>query len=1468
MAFLAQGEGQTHLDAQGKVAAEYSWSDGILTHMYFYDRDGKEVPRPVKLELAANRTDYLLYKDGSVKAMTVHKADGSVVRQDFARPDPSLASLTSFGPVNQYRFGKLEAVTATYADGRHEYREIDENYRPTFVLLESAGSNPAVLRGTLTPPASGQGPGQVVLEAKLAGQTKPVSVSGTGTLEALLNLDPAKVISNDGGSLAKLISNDGGGLHQLISNDGGGLISNDGGGLVPSYKIERLIGREAANVIATVTADVLKAITSPNRGVDLLGKAYNNLNPEAVSNALPEFMVNGAVKLTRGYTSGSPSLLTNDPDDARETVGTQRTIGENKKVDGRIEVDGDNDWFRAELKAGKTYVIDLKGRDTADGELQDAFLRLYGPNGAVIVSDDDGGIGGNAHLVFTPEVGGSYFIAASSSREADERTGSYALTLGAQGAAPTITSGDEADEVAVATPEGQRVSVFQVTATDTLVPGNGELVYDIVGGADRSLFEIDDDGDIYFLHAPDFEAPGGAAKNNKYYINVEVRDSDGLTDHQFVTVEVTDAGDTILGQVNKSDLINATHPGIFGGAPGASNDIIYGRGGGDTLNGEGGNDRIYGFENSGDNYLGGDGNDTFFDLSDNDLNAKPDNFFGDGDFDYVSYELAKEGIRLDLTNPNPIPHSGASEGDEYSGVEGFIGTDFSDAMTGNGEANAFRGGKAGDVLKGNGGNDDLNGGEGADDLDGGAGNDFLGGDDKDMDQLRGGAGDDTYAVQVFSASLQDTVYESAGGGYDKVTVYASQDGVFGLSADAEVEELSAASVNFKIGIYGSDTDNRITGNGAVNNLRGYGGNDTIDGGLGADEMSGGKGDDTFFIDNLNDGILEFFDGGADRAIVSAASWTLKSSPLAPAYVETLEAAAGSKAIDITGSDEFEGETIIGNDGVNHLNGGGGADRLEGGKGADWLAGGEGEDTAVLSGKKADYTFKLDSDGWWSATAKGVADKLADIEKVEFSDGTFAFDEVADLNPKLEHPIKDQKSSEDKGWEFKIPQGTFNLNLGELKYFARLESGEALPAWLNFDQPSRTFSGTPPADFTGKLKIEVIAAVLPDLMHYSRDTFTLNVAAVNDKPVLVHELKNVVIDEGSKVFLKIPKDTFKDVDNSKLDHVISLKNGDDLPKWLKFDPKTLTLSGKPSEDFNGTLELALTAEDKAGLFARDAFKIIVKAVNDAPEIISKSKVTVEENSVDVTTVKVDDPDAKKLTFKIVGGKDDDLFKINKKGEIDFVKPADWEKPNDSGRNHEYQVKVQVSDGKLTDTLTFTVKVKDVKGVKIEGTGGDDTVDATHSVGKQPLPTNEADAILGKGGSDKLSGLGGDDTLDGGGGRDTLTGGAGADKFVFSTKLEAKNADKVVDFQSKTDKVLLDRDVFSLLKAAGTLPDEPGTEDDVFAAGTAKADKDGHLLYFRKGPNELYYDTNGDKAGGDVLVARFSDASLQTSDFLVI
>ncbi len=115
--------------------------------------------------------------------------------------------------------------------------------------------------------------------------------------------------------------------------------------------------------------------------------------------------------------------------------------------------------------------------------------------------------------------------------------------------APVFTSG-----VSASVAENQ-TAAYIATATDA----EGDTVsYSITGGADAALFAIDSTtGEVSFLAAPDFEAPGDADSDNTY--EIEVTASDGTnTTAQTISISVTDITDSADPVLPSIALVNDT----------------------------------------------------------------------------------------------------------------------------------------------------------------------------------------------------------------------------------------------------------------------------------------------------------------------------------------------------------------------------------------------------------------------------------------------------------------------------------------------------------------------------------------------------------------------------------------------------------------------------------------------------------------------------------------------------------------------------------------------------------------------------------------------------------------------------------------------------------------------------------------------------------------------------------------------
>jgi len=140
------------------------------------------------------------------------------------------------------------------------------------------------------------------------------------------------------------------------------------------------------------------------------------------------------------------------------------------------------------------------------------------------------------------------------------------------------------------------------------------------------------------------------------------------------------------------------------------------------------------------------------------------------------------------------------------------------------------------------------------------------------------------------------------------------------------------------------------------------------------------------------------------------------------------------------------------------------------------------------------------------------------------------------------------------------------------------------------------------------------------------------------------------------------------------------------------------------------------------------------------------------------------------------------------------------------------------------------------------------------------------LEGGAGVDTLNGGPGNDKLGGGLGNDASTGGVGNDIFVFNTALNAvTNKDAITDFANVTnnnDTFHLENAVFTKLTAAGAL------NGLSFKAGAAAADANDFIVYNRT-TGALFYDVNGNGAGGAIQFATLLNKPVLTAaDFVVI
>ncbi|MEH6790810.1 putative Ig domain-containing protein [Parasphingorhabdus sp.] len=334
-------------------------------------------------------------------------------------------------------------------------------------------------------------------------------------------------------------------------------------------------------------------------------------------------------------------------------------------------------------------------------------------------------------------------------------------------------------------------------------------------------------------------------------------------------------------------------------------------------------------------------------------------------------------------------------------------------------------------------------------------------------------------------------------------------------------------------------------------------------------------------------------------------------------------------------------------------------------------------------------------------------------KITASDGslsasdqfTLTIDPVNDA-PVLANAIADQSSDEDAAFSFVVPANAFNDVDGDtLSFTASLGNEDPLPAWLTFDPATRTFSGTPPQDFNGALDLKVAAS---DGEFASSDTFTLTIDPVNDAPVLANAITDQSSDEDAAWSFVVPANAFSDIDGDTLSFTASLGNDDPLPAWLSFTAATRTFSGTPPQDFNGSLDVKVTASD-GSLSANDTFTLTIDPVNDAPVVIPASQ-TLQATAGETATFTVSATDADGDDLSYAAG------------------PAGKGIVTVSGADVTYTA-VPFASG--SDSFTVTVS---------DGNGGSAVQSVAVSIAAAPLPPEDFRLVLTEGWTGSVGGNG--------------------------------------------------------------------------------------------------------------------------------
>ena len=174
---------------------------------------------------------------------------------------------------------------------------------------------------------------------------------------------------------------------------------------------------------------------------------------------------------------------------------------------GNIGTAIDEDNFKVELEAGTRYQMDLEGAPTGRGTLPDPLLEIRSPTNLPLSVDDDGGVGANSRVIYTPTSSGTHYLRA---RKASTPTGTYTLSvivLGANGVSEADT------DFPTTTATTGRV---EVGASAT---GNIDRIFD------QDWFRVDlEAGKTYQIDMKGEGGGGGTLDDPRLF---DIRDSDG-----------------------------------------------------------------------------------------------------------------------------------------------------------------------------------------------------------------------------------------------------------------------------------------------------------------------------------------------------------------------------------------------------------------------------------------------------------------------------------------------------------------------------------------------------------------------------------------------------------------------------------------------------------------------------------------------------------------------------------------------------------------------------------------------------------------------------------------------------------------------------------------------------------------------------------------------------------------------------
>lgn len=743
-----------------------------------------------------------------------------------------------------------------------------------------------------------------------------------------------------------------------------------------------------------------------------------------------------------------------------------------------------------------------------------------------------------------------------------------------------------------------------------------------------------------------------------------------------------------------------------------------------------------------------------------------------------------------------------------------------------------------DILKGNGANNDLNGGAGDDQLDGGAGDDIL----------RGGLGNDTYTVD----SASDVIVEGFGEGEDIVNSTALD---YTLSANIETLILKgAASINGR-------------GNGSNNTIIGNAGANVLDGGAGADTLKGGLGNDTYVVDSLSDVIVENLDSGVDT-VQSSITYTLAAN------FENLTL-IGTGAIN--GKGNGVNNVLVGNGAANVLEGFAGNDTLDGSVGDDTLVGGDGNDIYIVD--SANDTVVETSTGGSDKVYATVSYTLALYVETLALIGNAAIDGRGNAQKNtiignsadnvIDGDLGDDAMRGGAGNDTYYVDSVYDVIVENLNEGIDSICSAAASYTLSANVENLVLIGSARSG-NGNASDNILTGnALNNTLNGLTGSDTM-IGRGGDDTYTVDNAGDTIVENSAEgydtVNASVSYTIGANVEKLVLTGTAAINgSGNELDNLLVGNDAGNLLCGYAGND---TLNGGAGNDTMIGGVGDDVYYVnalgdivIENPVEGIDTVYSSIGYTLGSNLENLVLLGTSalSGTGNALNNTLTGNAANNLL-IGGEGD-DYLNGGAGDDRMIGGTGNDsyvissaYDVVVE-NPGEGNDTIFSAVSLALKENFENLTLLGNTALNGTGNTVDNALNGNVAANVL--------AGGAGNDALNGGYGNDTLSGGSGNDRYIFDSALSATyNVDKILDFTSGSDTIVLSNSIFGALMVGYV-------SQNCFNATGLAADADDYLIY-SAGTGILSYDADGNGAGLAVkfaVVGATTHPPLGYTDFIV-